>query len=101
MSFDSILFFHPTFGGIIVALYLYAPADTKAKPLVGINLRKKLKKKAVICGVTLMIIALIVPDNSLKLLLALGSMSQCVAILPITYKILKRSERNYEKYEQA
>jgi len=89
------------FAGVILALYMYAPADTKAKPLIGAKSRALLKKKAVVCGTVLMLAALIVPDNSIKLLLALGAAFQCIAILPITYKILRRSERNYEKYEQA
>ncbi|MCL1884413.1 MAG: accessory gene regulator B family protein [Defluviitaleaceae bacterium] len=89
------------FTTVIFILYLYAPADTKAKPLVGKGLRLQLKNKALICGFALMLVALLVPSQSLKLLLALGAIFQCVAILPITYKILKRSERNYEKYEKA
>jgi accessory gene regulator B len=58
-----------------------------------------LRKKAVICGVALMAVTLLIPDNSIKTLLTLGAVFQTVMILPITYKILKRSERNYEEYE--
>ena len=85
---------------IIFALYRYAPADTKARPLIGTMLRKSLKKKAVVCGVVVMAIALLIPNESIKLLLVLGAVYQSIFILPLTYKILKRSERNYEEYER-
>ena len=85
---------------VILCLYLYAPADTKARPLVGRKLRAKLKIKAIVCGVFIMIITLLVPNESVKLLLTLGAVYQAISILPLTYKILKRSVRNYEIYEQ-
>lgn len=89
----------PIFFVIIFALYKYAPADTKAYPIVGVQRRYKLKKQAVCSGITLMVIALLVPDEAMKLLLSLGAGFQIVTILPLTYKILKRSVRNYETYE--
>ena len=86
---------------IILCLYKYAPADTKARPLIGKNLRAQLKRKTVVCGIVLMAITLLVPGGHAKLLLTLGAGFQCISILPLTYKILKRSERNYEAYEQV
>jgi accessory gene regulator B len=86
---------------IIFVLYRYAPADTKARPLVGARRRARLKRLAAACGLASMAIALLLPDQSLKLLFTLGAVYQCVSILPLTYKILGRSERNYEKYECA
>jgi accessory gene regulator B len=87
------------FSVVIFNLYMHAPADTKACPLIGKNYRKKLKIKSVCSGVLLMVIALFIPNESIKLLLTLGAVFQGVSILPITYKILGRSERNYESYE--
>jgi len=90
-----------SFIAVILCLYRYAPADTKARPLVGKVMRARLRKKAVICGVILLAIALLTPYREIKLLITLGAAFQCISILPITYKTLKRSERNYEFYEQA
>jgi len=84
---------------MILALYLYAPADTKARPLVGKKLRTRLKWKAVVCGIILMAAALLVPNESAKFLMAMGAAFQVISILPITYKILKRSQHNYQQYE--
>ena len=89
----------PAFAAVVLCLYKYAPADTKARPLVGKKLRAGLRKRAVACGVILFVAALLVPNYEVKLLLTLGAVFQCVSILPITYKILKRSVRNYENYE--
>ena len=89
------------FAAVIFVLYRYAPADTKARPIIGATKRKKLKKKAIACGLFLMAVALLLPDNGMKLLLTLGAVYQSVFILPITYKILKRSGKNYENFERA
>jgi len=84
---------------IVVCLYLYAPADTNARPLVGPKNRARLKKKAVAIGVVLMLVALVVPSGDVKLLIVLGVVLQCVAIMPLSYKILRRRGRNYEQFE--
>ena len=89
------------FAVIIFCLWRYAPADTEARPLVGAKIRARNKKKAVIFGVVLMTAALLVPSDSIKFLILLGAAYQAVSILPLTYKILKRSERNYEAYERC
>ena len=86
---------------IISVLYRYAPADTKARPLIGTSLRALLKRKTVVCGLIVMAAALLVPNEAFKLLLVLGAAFQSISILPLTYKILKRSEKNYEAYECA
>jgi len=85
---------------VLFCLLKFAPADTKARPLIGSILRARLKKKAVGCGVALMAITLLIPSYEIKFLLTLGAVYQCIAILPLTYRLLKRSERNYEKYER-
>lgn len=89
------------FAGILFSLFFFAPADTKAKPLFGANNRKRLKIKAFASGVVVLIAALVIPNETIKLLLTLGAVYQSISILPLTYKILKRSERNYEKYERT
>jgi len=89
------------FSTVIIILYKYAPADTKARPLVGTQARSHLKKKAVVCGLILMLLAILVSSDSIRLMLVLGAAFQSIALLPITYKLLKRSEKNYEKYEHA
>ncbi|MCL1877862.1 MAG: accessory gene regulator B family protein, partial [Defluviitaleaceae bacterium] len=83
-----------------LCLVLYAPADTKARPLIGKQLRDSFKRKAVFCGFLLMGVALLIPNGNVKFLLSVGAAYQTICILPLTYKILKRSVKNYEAYEQ-
>lgn len=85
---------------INILLYKYAPADTENHPLLGKNLREKRRKDALITGLILMILALIIPNNIIKTLMSLAAISAVILILPITYILLKRSYRNYEKYER-
>jgi len=89
------------FALIISCQYLYAPADTKAWPLIGRKLRERMKRNAVACVAILMITALVIPSGNIKLLLTIGAAYQTIAILPLSYKILKRSEKNYEEYEKC
>lgn len=83
-----------------ILLYKYAPADTENHPLIGVTLRKQRKKDAVITGLILMIIALLVPSSLIKTLMSLAVIFAIMLILPITYKLMKRGYKNYEKYER-
>lgn len=79
-------------------LYKYAPADTKSRPLVGKDLRRKLKIKSLISASFLMIVALVIPNNICKSIITLAVLSESLCIIPITYKILKKEYDNYEKF---
>lgn len=89
------------FAVINILLYQYAPADTEHHPLLGQGFRNSLRNKAVIIGVILMVIALIVPSETIRNLITLASFAEVISILPITYKILNRGYRNYEHYERT
>lgn len=83
-----------------ILLYKYAPADTENHPLLGEDFREKLRKKTVIKAMILMVLAIVVPNN-IKILIILAVLEQTLSILPITYKLLKRGYKNYEKYERC
>jgi len=89
------------FGFILLSLYLYAPADTESRPLVGEKKRARLKKRAVISGLLLMSVVLLLPDGGIKTMLILGAVYETVSILPLSYKILKRRMNNYDKFERT
>lgn len=84
-----------------ILLYRYAPADTENHPIIGEKLRRKLKKEAILTATALMLIALIVPSQIIKIMITLGVSFEVISILPITYKILNRRYKNYEKFERA
>ncbi|MCR8644650.1 accessory gene regulator B family protein [Paenibacillus sp. N1-5-1-14] len=81
-------------------LYRFAPADTDKYPILGEKKRSKLRKETVIASITVSCVALIVPIPIVKSLMMYGVLIQVSMVLPITYKLLKRSCNNYEQYEQ-
>lgn len=87
---------------VILSLLIlkYAPADTENRPIIGPQHRKKLKRNAFIIAVVILVINLILKNVTFINLTMLAMLYQVISILPITYKILKRSYRNYEEYEK-
>lgn len=81
-------------------LFLYAPADTEERPLVGKNLRRKLKRKALLSGSILMILALYISDPALKFFISYGALCESFIITPIVYKLFNRRYKNYEHYKK-
>jgi len=90
----------PIFGVVILLLFLYAPSDTEARPLVGKKKRLQLKKRAIVSGALLMLAVLLFPGGGIKTMLTLGAIYETISLLPISYIILKRKHNNYERYEQ-
>jgi len=83
----------------ITLLYLYAPADTDKSPIIGAERRRSLRIKSIVACSVITGVAFLYPDPFIKSLLMLGMAIQIVMILPLTYKLLKRSVKNYEQYE--
>lgn len=85
---------------IIPLLYLYAPADTEARPLAGKNLRRKLKIKSLFSACILMILSLSITDSDLKFFITYGVLCESIVITPIIYKLFGRRFKNYEYYKK-
>lgn len=95
--------FHMAFFIIMVSILImfkYAPADTENRPIIGEEKRKKLKIQTLIIATLLLIINLIINSSWLINLTMVSMVFQTIAIIPVTYKILKRSCNNYEKFEK-
>lgn len=89
---------------LIIMFYLlrkYAPMDTDKNPLVGKELRDKLKRETLIRVLILGSLIMICPSDSIKTYLLYGILIAVISVLPITYKIFERGMNNYEKYEQS
>ena len=87
------------FALIFIAMWQYAPMDTAARPLVGANKRKRLKRQSIIACLVMAVVLVINPFSEITFMLMIGAMYSAVLILPITYKVLKREIANYERYE--
>ncbi|EMG28257.1 regulator [Listeria fleischmannii 1991] len=87
------------FALVLFNMFRYAPSDTESLPLIGLEERNILKKKAMVCTIVLFLITLLVPSAEMKTLIMLGSVYQVISIHPLMYKLLNRRYRNYESYE--
>jgi accessory gene regulator B len=88
------------FLGAVLLLYLYAPADTEARPLVGKKLRRKLKIKALLSVGILMLLVLCINNSALKFCIIYGALCESITITPIIYKLFGRGYKNYEYYKK-
>lgn len=83
----------------LALLSRYAPADTDKFPLIGKEKRAKLRRRTQYSTMLVVLIAWLCPSPTVKGLLMLGVLVQVIMVLPVTYKLLKRSYNNYENYD--
>lgn len=82
----------------ILLIYIYAPADTKKRPLIKKEKREMYKFKTTIKCIFLVILSLIIKDDTISNLIIFGIWNEVFMILPITYKIFNLSYNNYKTY---
>jgi accessory gene regulator B len=82
----------------ILLIYIYAPADTKKRPLIKKAKREMYKFKTTIKCIFLVILSLIIKDDTISNLIIFGIWNEVFMILPITYKIFNLSYNNYKTY---
>ncbi len=82
----------------LVLLTLYAPADTKKRPLIKKKKRLVFKILTVIFTLTYIIIIFIFNNNLINNILTFSIVLETLLILPISYKILKLPYRNFKNY---
>ena len=82
----------------IICIYLYAPADTKKRPLIKKKKREIYKFITTISCIGLNIIALSIKNNILSNLIIFGIYTEVFMILPITYRVFHLSYNNYKNY---
>jgi len=83
----------------ILMFILYAPADTKKRPLINVNKRKRYKIITIITSIILTFIIFIVKSNIIKNTIIFSMILQVIIILPITYKMFNLSYNNYKYYK--
>ncbi|AGK96013.1 accessory gene regulator B family protein [Clostridium pasteurianum] len=80
----------------LILVFLYAPADTKARPLVSKKLRKKLRIYSIAITFLLGIIALTCKNNIFANLIIFSVLEESLLITPLIYYILNKTYKNYE-----
>lgn len=76
-------------------IYIYSPSDTKKRPIVNLNRRKKLKYLSTINSIILIILCLLIKDLVISNLIIYGIVIETFMILPISYKLFGFSYNNY------
>ena len=82
----------------ILLIYIYAPADTKKRPIIKKERREQYKFKTTIKCIILVFLSLIIKDKTISNLIIFGIWNEVIMILPITYKVFNLSYNNYKNY---
>ncbi len=84
----------------IIMIKLYAPADTESVPILSEKIRRKKKIVSYISLTIALIVALIVPNNTMSNILILAHLFQTITITKLIYKITN-NRYGYEVYGNA
>ncbi|MBC2100099.1 regulator [Listeria booriae] len=85
-------------GLILLNIAIFAPSDTENIPLFNAQKRHVLRRKSILNTIFVLLLMLLIPIGEIKILILYGMFVQVIMIHPWTYKIMKRSYNNYEKY---
>lgn len=83
---------------IFIIMALYAPADTKKRPLIKKKKRITYKILSLFVTFTYLILSLIIKNNLIINCLIIGELIECILILPFTYMAFKMPYNNYKTY---
>ena len=81
-----------------ICFLLYAPADTKKRPLVRKNRRIKFKLLTIIVAVIYILLYFYTNSMFLKNVIMCSMLLEAVLIHPLTYRVFKLPYKNYEGY---
>jgi len=84
----------------LILIFLYAPADTKKRPLI--NERKRIRNKilsSIVCLFYLVLIAF--TEQTISNSIVIGTIFGVLSIIPITYRIFKLPYNNYKCYVRS
>ncbi|MBC1502396.1 accessory gene regulator B family protein [Listeria booriae] len=85
-------------GLILLNIAIFAPSDTENMPLFNAQKRHVLRRKSIFNTFVVLVVANLIPWSEGSTLILLGAFCQTIAIHPLTYKLLKRRNKNYEKF---
>ena len=83
----------------IILIYMFAPADTKKRPLLNKKKRDYYKIITTINCIILVFISIFINNNMISNLIVLGILYEVIMINPITYKMFNLSYNNYKTYK--
>lgn len=77
-----------------IAIILYAPSDTKNKPLLSSQFRKELKYKSILVLSFIFVSSLMLPKE-ISNIMSLTTFIESLMILPLTYKLFRKEMGSY------
>ena len=83
---------------MFIIVFIYAPSDTIKRPIINIKKRRKFKILSCLTVICYLLISIIFNNKLITNSLLLGSLIECLLILPITYKIYNTPYNNYKNY---
>lgn len=87
---------------VTICIYFrYAPADTEEKPYIDPLIRESLKIKSMLMAIVYFFISISTENMFFSNIFIHVLWVEGMAILPITYKLLKRRYNNYECYNES
>jgi accessory gene regulator B len=84
-------------GGVIIFI-MFAPADTRKRPLINIKKRRHFKLLSVSLAIIYTLLALIIKDNLITNTFLFALIIESILILPLTYKLFNEPYRNYSNF---
>lgn len=85
----------------VLLISIYAPADTKKRPLINKKKRLRFKILSIIASSTLTILIIYFRNNPITNFMLLGLIEATIMILPITYKIFGLPYNNYKTFKKV
>ncbi len=85
----------------IISLYLYAPADTKKRPLINRKRCLKYKYITIINACTISIVSMLVTNNTLSNIFLMSVVLEGISVNKLTYKIFNLPFDNYKQYNMS
>lgn len=83
----------------LILIIIYAPADTKKRPLINVKKRKKFKALSIIISSIMTILIINFNKYQITNLMLIGYIEATITILPITYKLYGLPYNNYKRYQ--
>lgn len=82
----------------LICFLLYAPADTKKRPLVKKNRRVKFKVLTLIISIIYILLFFYTDSMFIRNVISSSMLLEAVLIHPLTYKVFHLPYKNYERY---
>jgi len=83
---------------LIIIFIIYAPADTKKRPIINKTRRLKLKIISVAISVIFTIGAVLINNIFISNSLIAALLIEAIMIIPLTYRLFNQEYNNYKKY---